>query len=104
MVSAPPKPNDPTGDRHGPNIPPTRGYSQRGGRPGLNVDFMAVCDAVQGAKQGNGETVTDVAARFGVSGVGFGNGCTRLSKVGRRRLNPVDMQLPSLSVRQPCKG
>ena len=64
MVSAPPKPN---GDRHGPNIPPKRGYSQRGGRPGLNVDFVAVCDAVREARNGNGETITDVACRFGVS-------------------------------------
>ena len=47
--------------------PPTRQYSRRGGRPGLNVDFKAVCDAVQGAWNGSGETVTDVAARFGVS-------------------------------------
>ena len=67
MVSAPPKPNGPTGDRDNSNIPPTRGYSQRGGRPGLNVDFGAVCDAVQEARKGNGETVTDVACRFGVS-------------------------------------
>jgi len=49
MVSAPPKPNDPTGDRR------------------LNVDFGAVCDAVQGARNGSGETITDVACRFGVS-------------------------------------
>lgn len=34
---------------------------------GLNVDFKAVCDAVLGAWQGNGETITDVAARFRVS-------------------------------------
>ena len=67
MVSAPPKPNDPTGDRHGPNIPPTKGYRQRGGRPGLNVDFVAVCDAVREAWAGSGETVTSIAARFGVS-------------------------------------
>ena len=67
MVSAPPKRNDPTGNRHGPNIPPPRGYRQRGCRPGLNVDFVAVCDAVQGARNGNGETVTDVAWRLGVS-------------------------------------
>ena len=67
MVSAPPKPNYPTGDRHGPNIPPTRGYSQRGGRPGVNADFMAVCDAVQAARNGNGETMTDIACRFSVS-------------------------------------
>ena len=67
MVSAPPKPNDSTGDRHGPNIPPKRGYSQRGGRPGLNTDFMAVCDAVGEARNGSGETMEDVARRFGVS-------------------------------------
>ena len=67
MVSASPKPNDSTGDRHGPNIPPKRGYSQRRGRPGLNVDFVAVCDAVREAKKENGQTMSDVAERFGVS-------------------------------------
>ena len=67
MVSAPPKPNGPTGDQHGPNIPPKRGYRQRGGRPGLNVDFRAVCVAVQDARNGSGETMEDVAGRFGVS-------------------------------------
>ncbi len=48
-------------------IPSVRQYNQRGGRPPLDVDFKAVCNAVQGAIQGNGETVTEVAARFGVS-------------------------------------
>ena len=67
MVSAPPKPNDSTGYRHGPNIPPKRGYSQRGDHPGLNVDFVAVCDAVQEARKENGQTMSDVAERFGVS-------------------------------------
>ena len=67
MVSAPPKPNGPTGDRDNSNIPPTRGYIQRGGRPGLNVDFGAVCDAVLGAWNGSGETITDVSGRVGVS-------------------------------------
>ena len=67
MVSAPPKPNGPTGDRDGPNIPVKRGYSQRGGRPGVNVDFVAVRDAVTGAREGSGETMADVAGRFGVS-------------------------------------
>ena len=33
----------------------------------MNVDFMAVCDAVVRARTGNGETMTDVAERFGVS-------------------------------------
>ena len=47
--------------------PPTREYNRRGGRPGLNVDFRAVCDAVAGARNGSGETVTDVAALFGVT-------------------------------------
>lgn len=47
--------------------PGKRGYNRLGGRPGLDVDFKAVCDAVNGAKEGNGETITDVAARFGVS-------------------------------------
>jgi hypothetical protein len=67
MVSGPPKPNGPTGVQHGPNIPRTRGYRQRGRRPGLNVDFVAVCDAVREARMENGETMTDVARRFGVS-------------------------------------
>ena len=47
--------------------PPIRGYSRRGGRPGLNADFMSVCDAVRDARKGSGETMTDVAQRFGVS-------------------------------------
>ena len=33
----------------------------------MNVDFMAVCDAVARARNGGGETMTDIAARFGVS-------------------------------------
>ena len=47
--------------------PGGRRYNRRGGRPGLNVDFNAVCDAVLKALNGNGETITDVAAEFGVS-------------------------------------
>ena len=47
--------------------PGRRGYNRRGGRPGLNVDFVAVRDAVQGVWEGSGETITDIAARFGVS-------------------------------------
>ena len=43
------------------------GITNVGGRPGLNVDFMAVCDAVTGARKGSGETMADVACRFGVS-------------------------------------
>ena len=43
------------------------GYRRRGGRPGLDVDFVAVCDAVAKARNGGGETMTDIAARFGVS-------------------------------------
>ena len=50
-----------------PQIPGARGYQRRGGRPGLDVDFMAVCDAVRKAWAGSGETITDIAARFGVS-------------------------------------
>ena len=48
-------------------IPGKTTYNRRGGRPGLDVDFKAVCDAVQRACQGNGESITEVAARFGVS-------------------------------------
>ena len=49
------------------NGAPVRQYNQRGGRPGLTVDFMAVYDAVAKARNGSGETMTDVAERFGVS-------------------------------------
>ncbi len=52
---------------HKPHEPGSRRYNPRGGRPGLNVDFAAVCDAVLGAWNGSGETMTDIAARFGVS-------------------------------------
>jgi len=48
-------------------IPQQHQYIRRGGRPGLNVDFKAVCDAVIQARNGSGETITDVATRFGVS-------------------------------------
>ena len=47
--------------------PGVREYNRRGGRPSLDVDFKAVCDAVLDAKRSCGETITDVAARFGVS-------------------------------------
>jgi hypothetical protein len=47
--------------------PGIRRYNQRGGRPSLDVDFVAVCNAVKGAWNGNGETITEVAERFGVS-------------------------------------
>ena len=48
-------------------IPGHRQYNRLGGRPGLTVDFKAVCDAVLLARNGSGETITDVAARFEVS-------------------------------------
>jgi len=35
--------------------------------PRANVDFKAVCDAVLKARNGSGETMIDIAARFGVS-------------------------------------
>ena len=47
--------------------PPKREYRRRGGRPSLDGDFGAVCDAVRKARNHSGETMTDVAARFGVS-------------------------------------
>ena len=47
--------------------PASRKYNRRGGRPGLNVDFKAVCDAVIRARNGSGETMTDIATRFEVS-------------------------------------
>ena len=49
------------------NRAPIREYNRRGGRPRLNVDFVAGCDAVREARKGNGQTMTDVAGRFGVS-------------------------------------
>ena len=60
----------PTGDNHRvktSKIPGHRQYNRLGGRPGLTVDFKAVCDAVLQARNGSGETITDVATRFGVS-------------------------------------
>ena len=48
-------------------IPGERKYNRRGGRPALIVDFKAVCDAVTRARKGSGETMTDIAVRFGVS-------------------------------------
>jgi len=41
------------------------GYNPRGGRPPLDVDFVAVCDAIRGAWAGSGETVTSIAVTFG---------------------------------------
>lgn len=42
------------------SYPGKRKYN-RGGRPGLDVDFKAVHDAVQDAWNGSGETITDIA-------------------------------------------
>ena len=47
--------------------PAFRGYSRRGGRPPLDVEIVAVCDAVLEAWNGGGETITEIARRFGVS-------------------------------------
>ena len=47
--------------------PPKRKYSRCGGRPGLDVDFVAVCDATELVKNGGGGTVADVARKFGIS-------------------------------------
>jgi len=38
-----------------------------GGRLPLDVAFVAVCDAVRRAWEDSGETITEIAARFGVS-------------------------------------
>ena len=60
----------PTGDNHGvkvSKIPGHRQYNRQGGRPELTGDFEAVCDAVSAARKGSGETITDIANRFGVS-------------------------------------
>ncbi len=50
-----------------PPSPPPRSYSGLGGRPPLEVDFVAVCDAVLMAWNGSGESITDIALRFKVS-------------------------------------
>ena len=49
------------------DIPGSRRYNRRGGRPGLYVDYRAVYNAVLEAWNGNGETITEIASRFGVS-------------------------------------
>lgn len=48
-----------------PAIPGGQTYAA-GGRPGLEVDFRAVCEAVQGTRNSGGEIVPEVAVRFGV--------------------------------------
>ena len=48
-------------------IPGTRQDNQWRGRPGMDVDFAAVCNAVRRVWNGSWETVTDTAERFGVS-------------------------------------
>ncbi len=85
MVSAPPKPNDPTGDRHGPNIPPTRGYSQRGGRPGLNVGFrrFVTPSKTQKTEAGRPWKMWQGASEYPAGG--FGNGSTRGSRRSTER-------------------
>jgi hypothetical protein len=60
----------PTGYNHGvktSKIPGHRQYNRQGGRPGLTVDFEAVCEATLMVRNGSGETITDIANRFGVS-------------------------------------
>ena len=74
MVATPPKLSGPTGDQRGPNIPATKGYRQRGGRPGLNVDFVAVCDAIREAWAGIGGTVLPGSR---LVGVGYTSGFTQ---------------------------
>ena len=46
---------------------PGRAYNPSGGRPPLDVDYVVVSDAIRRAWAGRGETVTSIAARFGVS-------------------------------------
>ena len=76
--------------------PAVRQYNRRGGRPGLNVDFKAVCDAVQGAWSGNGDTVTEIAARFGVSRAWIHEWIFTQHSMERKRTAPVDIRPPSL--------
>lgn len=49
------------------NKAPVREYNRRGDRPGLNVDFVVVCDVSQEIGNYSGETMTDIAERLGVS-------------------------------------
>ena len=46
---------------------PRQGYRPRGGRPPLDVNIEAITDAVQAARNNNGETISAIARRFGVS-------------------------------------
>jgi hypothetical protein len=46
---------------------PRQGYRPRGGRPPLDVDILAISDAVRKAWAGGGETISAIALRFGVS-------------------------------------
>jgi|ETN02SMinimDraft_2_1059926.scaffolds.fasta_scaffold213720_1 hypothetical protein len=46
---------------------PYQGYKRRGGRPPLDVDIVAIGDAVREARAGGDETITAIARRFGVS-------------------------------------
>ena len=61
-----------------PRVDGQRQYNRRAGCPALDVDFSAVCDAVLGARNGSGETLSDVAARFGVIRAVDINGSTLL--------------------------
>ncbi len=55
------------GSSRGAQGPASRGNSGRGGRPPLDVDFGAVCDAVLATWNGGGETITEIVRKFGVS-------------------------------------
>ena len=46
---------------------PHRGYRRRDGRPPLDVDILAISDAVEAVLNGSGETISGIALRFGVS-------------------------------------
>ena len=45
------------------------GYNPRGGRPPLDVDFVAVCDAIRGAWAGNWPSIAHIQARSAEKGV-----------------------------------
>ena len=62
----------------------------------MDVDFVAVCDAIREAWFGSGETVTAIAARFGVSRgwihkwVYPAIGCERLNKSKQHETSGIE--------------
>ena len=63
--------------------PPHRGYRRGGGRPYLEVDFVAVCDAVLMACNGSGESITASLSDLGLAEDGSTNGSSQNSAGNR---------------------